>query len=1085
VPLGQFPNACGIFGAGTCVPRPEATACGGEGQRACCPGEGAACQPGLVKSEDDGVADFFIPVGGDATCGGKPITGSAVDRTTSTCVAANPGPIDEPTTGWNPTPEPRGLLRGYHDMHLHLLGHMAHGGQNLSGQPAPIGGNGRFTLDATHNINTALSVGIDLANHQQHHHGIVTDTSGDGTGDGTRSAFGAPYFNGWPKWHSTTHQQTYYPWLERAWRGGLRSTTLFASHVESLCKQSLGADPAQPWFAACENSMGYVVQQLKAAQDFEDFIDAQSGGDGLGWFRIVRTPQEARAAVRAGKLAVTLGIEVDNLFNCKEAGCPPDFGLPIGLTGLPTPNTLNEAVDVIYALGVRHVFPIHNFDNAFGGAATWMDPISVGQAVSEGRWWETRDCGTGKGNYGFWLDNVFQTILRNVGFTFVPLPNIPSYTNGNLEPDYASCNVRGLQPLGGVLLRLLMNKGILIDIDHMGANSLDETIAITSRGPDDNGLAYPLVASHVLAFDLHPMAFTGSKGRHERMRTRAQLDAIRAGGGMVAAMLKDDVQDTSLKGSKFTLSRQPLFGSAIPDNCRHSSKSWAQLFIYSVDIMEGPVAMGSDWNGAAGHLGPRFGSDACGGWGESNGIERPLQLIEGAMLEYPFTLAGFGTFDRQVTGFRTFDYNFDGLAHIGLVPDMIADLQRLGIHQHYLDQLFCSSEAYIRVWERADALAGRRAPPDPNRTWLCNVTDSTPPTSMATLSPAPNANGWHRADVTASIVATDAGSGVERIEYSVTPGASGQAVGDAATVVIGGEGDVQLSYFATDGAGNSETPNTVSARIDRSPPAIEASRTPANAAGWNNGDVTVTFACTDGVSGVDTCAAPQTLAGEGAGQSASGQATDVAGNSASASVGDINIDRTAPVVVVTGVTNGAVYNAGAVPQAGCSTSDALSGVATPAAVSVTGGTSNGVGTYAVSCSGAMDAAGNSGAASAVYAVRYVFNGFFSPIGNAPVVNAIKAGQTVPVKFSLGGNHGLDVLLGGAATSAVVSCTAADSGDLVEVPVSYPGASQFGYDAGTNLYQFNWKTEKAWANSCRRLLVRLDDGTVHTAEFRLR
>ena len=638
--------------------------------------------------------------------------------------------------------------------------------------------------------------------------------------------------------------------------------------------------------------MGHAVRQLQAAQDFEDFIDAQSGGDGLGWFRIVRTPQEARDAVRAGKLAVTLGLEVDNLFNCKEAGCPPNFGLPIGLTGLPAPQTLNQAVDVIYALGVRHVFPIHNFDNGFGASATWMDSISVAQAVSEGRWWETRDCGTGRGGYGFWLDNVIQTIFRNVGFPLVPLPSIPWYINGNLEPDFASCNVRGLQPLGEVLLRLLMNKGILIDIDHMGANSLDETIAITSGGLEGNGPAYPLVASHMLAFDLHPMAFTGNRGRHERMRTRAQLDAIRNGGGMVAAMLKDDVQDTDLKGSRFTLPHLPFFGPQIPDNCRHSSKSWAQLFTYSVDIMGGPVAMGSDWNGAAGHLGPRFGSEACGGWGAKNGFERPAQEIEGKPLEYPFTLAGFGTLDRQVTGFKTFDYNVDGLAHIGLVPDMIADLQRLGMGQHYVDQLFCSSEAYIRVWERADAIGARRPVSDPNRPWLCNVTDSAPPESIVSIAPLASASGWHNGDVSATITASDADSGVEKIDYSVTaaPVANGPVAGDLAVVTIAGEGDRHLWYFATDVAGNVESPNAVTVRIDRTAPEITASRTPANAAGWNNGPVAVEFACTDALSGVDTCAAAQTLGTEGAGQSASGDAVDHAANAASASLTGINID---------------------------------------------------------------------------------------------------------------------------------------------------------------------------------------------------
>ena len=270
----------------------------------------------------------------------------------------------------------------------------------------------------------------------------------------------------------------------------------------------------------------------------------------------------------------------------------------------------------------------------------------------------------------------------------------------------------------------------------------------------------------------------------------------------------------------------------------------------------------------------------------------------------------------------------------------------------------------------------------------------------------------------ASILATDEDSGVERIEYSVTAGVdvtSGNAAGDVASAAIGGDGDRQLSYYAVDRAGNTEAPNALTVRIDRVPPTIDASRTPnANSAGWNNSVVHVAFTCADALSGIATCAASQDLAAEGANQSASGDATDVAGNTASASASGINIDLTVPVVAVTGITNGAAYDLGAVPQAGCTTTDALSGVATSAVVTVTGGTSNSVGTYLVTCNGAVDAAGNTGAASASYAVHYVFNGFGSPIDNPPIINAVKAGQTVPVKFGLGGDHGLDVLLGGTA-----------------------------------------------------------------------
>lgn len=1114
VAKGEYPDACrtiiGAFPAGTCLPfpAPMITACGGEGQRNCCLGErlGLTCDAGLEEQTDALPFDLFEAVSGDATCGNVVLDGSRTLRSRGTCVRHDPlapptsGNIPEPTTGWTPAAEPRGVLRGYLDMHLHLFGSMAHGGKNLAGDPAPIDANGNFTLDGTFNINTALSPAGDLALHKTISHGLLNDTSGDGTQDGSRSWYGAPYFSGWPKWTSTTHQQTYYAWLERAWRGGLRTTTLLASHVESLCKTSLKATRETSW-PICEDSMLHIVEQLKAARDFQRFVDDQSGGPGQGWFRLVSTPQQAREVIRNGKLAVVLGIEVDNLFNCKERSCPADFGLSAAriapLTSLPQPATIEAAVDVIYDMGVRHIFPVHNFDNGFGAAATWMDPIGVGQAIAEQRWWETRDCGDGAGDYGFWLDNAMQSIMTFMGFGIAETPPLPFYINGNLEPSYASCNTRGLRPAGDNaqqpggrrLLRALMNKGMLIDIDHMSAYSVDQTIALTQTAPGSSSDPYPLLAGHVQFFDLHEQGFRDNKGRHERMRTRAQLDAVRMGGGMIAAMLKDDVQDTDLKGEKYTRTYTPLHGGAVADDCRHSSKTWAQALQYAVDVMGGPVAMGSDFNGQAGHLGPRFGSDACGGWGSPNGKERLYQEVAQNRIGYPLNLPGFGTFDKQVTGFKTFDYNVDGLAHIGLLPDMVADLQNIGVDQLYLDQLFCSAEAYVRVWERAEALAGGRPAPDPARPWLCNVIDATPPISTATLAPPAPAGGWHNDTVVATISATDDASGVETIDFTTTFGNQPSAdsnEGGQVEVTITDEGETTLSYFATDNAGNVEAPpHSVTVRIDRTAPGITAAREPAaNAAGWNNGAVTVSFACTDSLSGVASCTSPQTAGSQGANQSVTGEAIDNADNHASATVAGISIDTTPPVVTVTGVTDAAVYIVGSVPVAGCTTSDALSGVATSAVVSVTGGTTNGVGTFSVSCGGAVDVAGNTGSASASYAVHYPFNGFVSPVENPPGINESKAGQNVPLKFGLGGDHGLNVLLGGAPASVSLGCTSGTVSTVEDVATS-PGTSLFAYDPLTSLYQFNWKTNRSWAGTCRRLLLKLDDGTVHEANFRLK
>lgn len=147
-------------------------------------------------------------------------------------------------------------------------------------------------------------------------------------------------------------------------------------------------------------------------------------------------------------------------------------------------------------------------------------------------------------------------------------------------------------------------------------------------------------------------------------------------------------------------------GVVIPDTCRHSTRTFAQMYQYAADVMGAEVALGSDFNGIAGHIGPRFGPDACGG----EVSEWVPEYRSGSRLPYPFDLTavgepGFGSFDRQVTGGKTFDFNVDGLAHIGLLPDMGADLARVGLPQSYLDQLFGSAEQFIRVWEQASGVS--------------------------------------------------------------------------------------------------------------------------------------------------------------------------------------------------------------------------------------------------------------------------------------------------------------------------------------------------------------------------------------------
>jgi microsomal dipeptidase-like Zn-dependent dipeptidase len=490
-------------------------------------------------------------------------------------------------------------------------------------------------------------------------HMLADDPVGSGTKDGADSNLGAPLFSGWPTWRSTTHQQVYWKWLERAWRGGLRLTVQFAVTNEALCRASKHLRDAD-----CTNAMESIAEQTQAAYDFQDFVDAQYAGTGQGWFRIVTTPQEARDAVIAGKLAVVLGIEVADLFGCyfnNQADCTESY--------------VRTQLRDWYDLGIRHIFPVHNFDNGFGGAATWQDAILVGNAEVEGFWWDTEDCSND--GFGFKVNEAVAFFIGLFGFGGLPTP-IPAY----LED--ASCNTKGLTARGEFLIDEMMDLGMIIDVDHMSRKAIDRTLTLAEAN-DYAGIA----ASHVQSFGMHETSI-----RHERMRTGGQLERIRELGGMVAAMLKDDVQDSGSRGQKKTID---FSSSQITDNCRHSSKTFGQAYSYLRHQMQGPVALGSDFNGVAAHVGPRFGSDACGGDNE----ERLYQEKEGR-LDYPFTLDAFGSFDKQVTGQKTFDFNVDGLAHIGLLPDLVADLALVGMQPADMEALFGSADAYIEMWDRAN-----------------------------------------------------------------------------------------------------------------------------------------------------------------------------------------------------------------------------------------------------------------------------------------------------------------------------------------------------------------------------------------------
>jgi alpha-tubulin suppressor-like RCC1 family protein len=115
---------------------------------------------------------------------------------------------------------------------------------------------------------------------------------------------------------------------------------------------------------------------------------------------------------------------------------------------------------------------------------------------------------------------------------------------------------------------------------------------------------------------------------------------------------------------------------------------------------------------------------------------------------------------------------------------------------------------------------------------------------------------------------------------------------------------------------------------------------------------------------------------------------------------------------------------------------------------------------------------------------YPFTGFFPPVQPVPTFTAVKAGSAVPLKFSLGGDKGLKVLAEDSPASAQIDCELLTP--MSELKPTMPaGGSGLSYDASTGQYTYVWKTEKAWADTCRVLALQLNDLTVHLAVFDLK
>ena len=108
--------------------------------------------------------------------------------------------------------------------------------------------------------------------------------------------------------------------------------------------------------------------------------------------------------------------------------------------------------------------------------------------------------------------------------------------------------------------------------------------------------------------------------------------------------------------------------------------------------------------------------------------------------------------------------------------------------------------------------------------------------------------------------------------------------------------------------------------------------------------------------------------------------------------------------------------------------------------------------------------------------KHNFGGYQQPIDTA-VVNTVKAGRAIPVKFSLGGDKGLDIVRAGHPKVTEVACEAGVVTDPVEETVT-SDLNTLKYNASADTYTYVWKTKKSWSGSCVEFELGLNDWSSH-------
>lgn len=302
------------------------------------------------------------------------------------------------------------------------------------------------------------------------------------SGQAASDPVGWPTFKDWPAPDQLTQEGTYYKWMERSWQAGQRILVNLLVENNQLCM-------LYPIKRNSCDDMDSVRLQAKDMHDFEKYIDAQHGGPGRGWYRIVTNPIQARNVINSGKLAVVMGIETSVLF-----GCHLQLGKPTCSQA-----SIERQLSEVRKMGVTQMELVNKFDNGLAGVAgdegTTGHLVNAANILETGSAWRMTTCSPNDPEVHDKDQDLAilpsQDALFGALAAVLPksvldsLPAVPVY------PAKHHCNTLGLSSLGAATIKGMAKRNMLFDPDHMSVKARKQSLNLI------DSMNYPgVVSSH-------------------------------------------------------------------------------------------------------------------------------------------------------------------------------------------------------------------------------------------------------------------------------------------------------------------------------------------------------------------------------------------------------------------------------------------------------------------------------------------------------------------------------------------------------------------------------------------------------------